>query len=151
MIDIDDKVYIRNLLQKLTANSIPIFGNMNAQQMIEHLILSIRLSMGAFGEKLFVEESKAAAIKRMIIYSDRKLPVGFKVPVLPEEPMPCEYPDLQLAINALGEVLDTFESYYQQHPGQVHVHPTMGALNHSEWKTMHGKHLAHHFAQFGLL
>lgn len=151
MIDIDNKKQIGELLQLLNDNSKPMFGNMNAQQMVEHLILSIRLSMGEFGDKLYLEESKAAAIKRMIIHTDRKLPIGFKVPALPETPVPCVYPDISISIQKLFDSISSFESYYQQNPNKTHVHPTMGPLNHMEWKIMHGKHLAHHFAQFGLV
>jgi hypothetical protein len=151
MINIDNKKQISDLLQLLNDKSKPTFGNMSAQQMVEHLILSIRLSMGELGDELYIEESKAAAIKRMIIHTDRKLPIGFKVPILPETPVPCIYPNISTSIQKLFDSISSFESYYQQNPSKTHVHPTMGSLNYMEWKIMHGKHLAHHFSQFGLI
>jgi hypothetical protein len=151
MINIQDKAFIQNCIEQLDANTRPVFGNMDAQQMLEHLYISIQLSMGSFSIQLMEDERRAAIAKRMIIETDRPLPMGFKTPALPDAPLSHLNKNLNEAKTLLINVLSEFDQYFAAHPHVAHTHPSLGLLNHAEWLIMHGKHFAHHFKQFGLL
>jgi hypothetical protein len=150
MIDILNSTAIATYLSKLSPQATPLFGHMNAHQMIEHLYISIHMSVGTYEVKLYEDEQRAAAIKRMVIGSTRELPQGFKTPALPDAPLAAIFDNLDVAKQKLFEAILIFEQYYSQNPQAQHMHPTMGLLNKVEWLTMHGKHFTHHFKQFGI-
>lgn len=151
MIDIRNRALILNCLEQLNTSTKPRFGQMDAQQMLEHLYISVQLSIGTYPMQLMEDERRAAIAKRMIIETNRPLPEGFKTPALPDAPLNYLYQNLDEAKKELMNALDTFDQYYQINPQQSHIHPSLGALNHNEWVIMHGKHFAHHFGQFGLM
>lgn len=138
-------------MEQITAQSKPLFGSMDAQQMIEHLYISIHLSIGTYPMQLMEDERRAAIAKRMIIETTRPLPEGFKTPALPDTPLNYIYQSLDEAKTALMDALILFNQYYESNPLQSHIHPSLGNLNHAEWIIMHGKHFAHHLKQFGVL
>lgn len=151
MVDISDRQQILTLLSSLKPNKQPIFGIMTPQHMIEHLAQVLRLSSGKGEQKLFVPEEKAEKIRAIFIHGSRDLPIGFKTPFLPiDELLPLQFSDLDDAIQNLLNETDNFYEYFRLNPEAISLHPTMGALNHSQWIIFHNKHFAHHFKQFEL-
>lgn len=152
VLDISNRTQIITLLLTLEPNRQPIFGIMTAQHMVEHLSLVLRLSSGRGEQKLFLPEEKADKIRAIFIHGSRALPIGFKTPFLPaDELLPLQYSDIPEAIHTLLTDLDNFDDFFRLYPGIKPIHPTMGALHHSEWIIFHNKHFTHHFTQFELL
>jgi len=152
LMNIQNKEMLVNQLNQLQPDTKPIFGLMTAQHMIEHLALVVTLSNGKTPVQLQISREKSEKIKSAIIYTEKELPVGFKVPLLPqEELLPLRHIDLQTAIKNLMKELSDFQKYFELNPDAKFEHPVMGELNFKEWVVFHNKHFTHHFKQFGLI
>ena len=135
-------------LNHLSAETMPVWGAMNAQQMVEHLSNSLDLSTGVFEVQLSIpEENVARSVE--YLYSDKPFPKGFKVDYAPEAP-PLRNEDLDDAIDELTLKWIAFVEYYMENPTAQHLHPVYGMLDEKGWLRVHAKHFTHHFLQFNL-
>ncbi len=138
-------------LSKLTISQKPLWGNMDAQQMVEHLALAVKVSNGKLQPPLLSDPAKVDKIKQISLLSARPLPKGFQNEALPSTPLPYQSSDLAEAIQILKNELIAFEALYQQNPDIGFQHNLFGRLNFTEWLYFHYKHFHHHFAQFNLI
>lgn len=138
-------------LQQLQADTIPQFGSMTPQQMVEHITVTIKGSNGKINIPLRFTEDEAAVWKKKMIYTDMDFPMGLKSPLVADGPPVYVHADLPAAVEALRAELTDFEAHHQQNPEIKHTHPRLGELNHKEWLIFHSKHFTHHFKQFGLI
>jgi oxepin-CoA hydrolase/3-oxo-5,6-dehydrosuberyl-CoA semialdehyde dehydrogenase len=137
-------------LGELESGTPPLWGGMTAQQMVEHLLWSVRCSTGAMVLPCATPESLLERVKRFL-HDDRPTSRGFMNPLLKEGLPPLEYPDLAGAVAALREEVGKFVKLRRESPDVVHVHPIFGPLNGEEWERSHFKHCYHHMQQFGLI
>ncbi len=139
------------IMHKLKIETIPLWGSMHSQQMIEHLTDAIMLSIGEFESTVFTEKEKVDKIKRMFIDSDLPFRKDFKSPIFRGEGIIFRNPSLAVAIKELESYIVKFEAYYNINPNKTHVHPVFGMLSKADWERFHSKHFTHHFKQFGLV
>ena len=139
---------VRKILSNLKIDTKPIFGKMNGQQMIDHLAFVMKFSNGNLATDTFVEEEKAA-LRKAFLNTDRELQVGFKAPMLSEDPYPVKFATIQESIDDLILQIDKFELHFKTTKSEKH--PFFGRLNYDFWKKFHVKHFTHHFKQFGLV
>ena len=143
----NDRTAIIERVNKLTPDSSPLWGKMNIEQMMSHLVQASELPFAAtlpdkstFASKMF--------IKPLILYV---LPMPKEVKVSPEmnqqengrKPLGLEK-DRQLlieTISRLGELSVGHECSY---------HPMFGKMNAKEWALIIHKHTDHHLRQFGV-
>jgi hypothetical protein len=152
MIDILDRSKLFEILSKLQVDDKPAFGKMSPQHMVEHLAFVVRFSNGKEPQQHHYPMEKEHKIKTFIIETDRDMPIEFKSPVLPVEGLPVlKHSTIIDAIDHLKLELADFDNYFQKHPTDRPVNPTMGELNYSEWVRFHNRHFTHHFKQFRLL
>lgn len=151
MIDINNKQNIFQILSRLDANAIPLFGKMTAQHMVEHICGGVIFSNGKLPQKLYYPPNKAAIMKNILIYTDAGFPKDFKAPMLGDDLPKLVFADLPTAIDRLSKQLDNFHEYFKQNENTKAIHPVMGELNYKEWIIFHNKHFTHHFIQFGLI
>jgi len=151
MVDINNRKDIIALLNNLKSESVPKFGKMTAQHMVEHLTFAIMFSNGKLPQKLYLPLDKAELIKEKFIYSDNELPIGFKAPMLGDDLPKLIFPDLNVAVRELLNEVDHFDNYFLENGEIEPINPTMGKLDKREWIIFHNKHFAHHFRQFNLL
>lgn len=144
-----DLSYILQTLEQLQPESRPLWGNFSAQQMMEHLCLGLKMSVGKISFPMEVPDEKSLRMKSFL-FNDQpfahNIPVGF---VRPNEPVSQE--ELALAIDEFIHEFLVFQEYFEINPNTRHAHPYFGSLNHEEWILLHRKHITHHFEQFGLL
>ncbi len=142
-----------DLLGNLQPDTKPLWGQMDAQRMVEHLSLGLRISNGVIDLTILNgDEARALKMKKISLLSDRPLPKGFQNPVMPAEPMPYETANLQEAINLLKENLHACKQYFAQAGADAtRIHNLFGPLTYQEWLLFHHKHFSHHFSQFGLI
>lgn len=138
-------------LSKLQVDAKPLWGGMTAQQMVEHLATTLKISNGKLqlAQRTTIEEGEA--IKAQIVHTDMEFPLGLKSPTIPDGPPVYVNADLATAVSALRLELADFSIYHRENPEATPTHPRLGALNHSEWLILHGKHFKHHFKQFDIL
>ncbi len=142
---------IDNWLVALHQDSKALWGNMDAQQMIEHLIIALNVSTGKRVIELVTPIDKVDKIKNIGLLSDRPLQRDFKNVALPLDPIPHMQVDIATAIEELKKELKLFKNHYTLHPNIKHMHNVFGELGYHEWLWMHYKHFIHHFTQFGVL
>lgn len=131
-------------LDKLHSNSKPIFGKMNAHQMICHCSDQIRLALGTFK----AEEYGKLKAKEVIALSKagKTVPAakglgqveggGTKPTVFENDRMVLKQHVLEFS-----KLDEDFE---------FGIHPYFGKMNKEKWTRLTLYHLNHHFEQFGL-
>ncbi len=142
---------IDNWLTSLQKDNKALWGNMDAQQMIEHLTIALEVSTGKRIVELVSPIDKVEKIKNIGLLSDRPLQRDFKNVALPLDPISHMHADIATAITVLKTELKLFKNYYTAQPTIKHMHNVFGELNYHEWLWMHYKHFIHHFTQFGVL
>ncbi|HEY4323037.1 MAG TPA: hypothetical protein VGN20_03600 [Mucilaginibacter sp.] len=146
-VDITDRKKLNSLLQKLNVHTKPLWGKMNAQHMVEHMVQQIEYSNGKKATTCDIPAEEAAREKEKWIYTDAEIPKNLILGPLPEN---FRYANLETAITQLMKELDDFEEYFKE-SGITSIHAGYGPMNYKEWLIWHGKHFTHHFRQFGLL
>lgn len=140
------------LLQKLNAESIPVWGKMNAQQMLEHLADFFNVST----EKIIydlVTPAEQLPRYRDFLYSDKQFRENTKAPqnVLGEEPLSVRQTNFDASKAYLQTAVEEFFNFFREHEFKKTVHPVFGPLSFEEWVLLHYKHVRHHLRQFALL
>lgn len=142
--------HIRDSLKILKDDTKPIFGKMTAQHMVEHLTLTLKLSVGKIKYPPFTPSERALKSKQILLFTELEMPMGMTPPNDTGELYPLKYPDLEKAKEALLQAWDEYITYYEKNDGATEVHPRFGNLNKEEWDRFHFKHFMHHFKQFGV-
>lgn len=137
-------------VELLKDESKPLFGKMNPQQMVEHLIKSVRMSNGKLDAELITPFRKIESLKKSL-FSNRALSKIPEIDLLPGAAPPYEVENMFFAKQILYEEVIEFYKYYEETSYATPMHPTFGRLNKNEWEIFHTKHFFHHFSQFGLL
>lgn len=149
MVDITRRQIIIEALSTIKEDSIPVFGKMTAQHMVEHLTFTIKFSNGKFPQKLYYRPDKAEMAKLVLIYSNKEFPIGFKSPILGDDLPKLISPDISTSISKLFSELDCFDKFFLEN--EKPINPTLGPLDKQEWIKFHNKHFTHHFKQFKLI
>ncbi|MDX5346619.1 MAG: DUF1569 domain-containing protein [Hymenobacteraceae bacterium] len=144
---------VPELLEHLNENTTPAWGSMNAQQMVEHLISSIRISNGKTDVAkvpLLTPEEQLPAY-REFLFSDRPFNRNTPNPLFDKGIPPLRAKDLDTAKARLVEELNDFFTHFEENPEKTIRHPFFGDLDFAGWQAFQRKHIAHHFSQFGLV
>jgi len=139
---------IEKSLERLNANSFKLFGRMSPQHMVEHLIITFKLSSGRVSIPEFEPNAKQLEYKKLLLETDMEFPKGVRAPGLPEEPMPLRFESLEIAKEKLLNSILEFHNHFTVNADETTFHPRFGKLNYAEWKVFHSKHLKHHLGQF---
>ena len=141
--------FLPEAIEKLAEDTVPNWGEMTAQHMVEHLGWAFELSTGRAEVTCDIPESQREAMKAWL-YNNRPGPRGFKNPKLPEAPGPLKYTSMLEAKSALMKALDDFirHSTNSEH---MKTRPLLGSLRTEEWERVHFKHGYHHLLQFRLV
>lgn len=135
------------ILKQLNPEQAPLFGTMSPQQMVEHLLFLVEVSLGKYPQVLIIPEERAGKAKQYLIYTDNEMSEGIKLPAVNGMPESLQFPDLDTAKQQLWEAV----SGYTTNTFPDTMHPVLGLLNQEEWIIFHNKHFTHHFKQFGLV
>ncbi len=141
---------IQHSLDLLKPNTNPAFGRMTPQHMVEHLIITSKLSVGKIQYPSFDPSQKALKSKELLLYTPLEMPMGLTAPNDSGQLLPLKHPSLEAAKDALSQAWREFKSYYEGNHDVKHVHPRFGMLDYNEWQRFHYKHVMHHFKQFGI-
>lgn len=145
-----DKESILSRLKNLSEDSQREFGFMTPQQMVEHLIITVKLSYGRIKIPEFEPNEKQLMQKQALIYSNISFPRGIRAPGLGDQLLDIRFSDLNNAKLELLKSIDDYGAYFNSTPEAKTVHPRFGKLTHQEWELFHQKHFEHHFGQFGI-
>lgn len=133
----------------LAPDAARLWGKMNVQQMVEHMVDYMRIANGKTQLPIAVDE---AMLPRMQAFLATEKPMRENTPnsLLPDEPPAVKHDTLASAIAELEqEVLDFFAAFRQE-PDLKLVHPFFGVLGYEQQVQLLYKHSTHHLRQFGV-
>jgi hypothetical protein len=153
MIDYKSFLYdeFPELVKKVNPSLTALWGKMDAQQMIEHLAHVLSISNGRFEVTANAEPERLAYRKMRFFEKDVPFPQSVRVDIIPEEPNPYEFLNIDEAKTFLMKQLQRFYDYHMEHEGLQPSHPVFGPLSYEEWIQFHSRHIKHHLRQFGIL
>ncbi|WP_405608297.1 hydroxymethylglutaryl-CoA reductase, degradative [Polaribacter sp. Asnod1-A03] len=141
---------ISTRLSTLDIDKKPLFGKMNAQQMIEHLSAVTKIANGNWDVDVFVSDEKTAR-RKPFLDTDNELETGFKSSFIADEPIPLKFSSKEEAIEDLIAQIKIFVKVFTKDKERKITHPFFGELDFEYWKKFQVKHFTHHFKQFGLV
>jgi uncharacterized protein (TIGR00369 family) len=140
-------------LAKLSTETIPDWGGMRPQDMVEHLATVVKLSYKApySAEKQPTEQQEQ--YKQYFLYQPNKYPQGIQSPFHKAGMPAWEYADLESAKQGLMAEVEKLYQFFASPDthSQYYYHTFFGKVNFDEIQRFHYKHIGHHLEQFGLL
>lgn len=137
-------------LAELTTEHSAVWGKMTPQHMVEHLIITFKMSIGKINIPFVTKEEDWPKTKAYLM-KDSPMRRNVPSPVGNDELLPLRFPDLESAKAKLLEERDFFLNFAKEQPDFVANHPYGGPMTAQEWLLFHRKHFKHHFIQFGLI
>ena len=137
----DEKIEatVSQLLQSASADTERKWGTMDAQQMVEHLSLSIKAALKGVNPDIEPTPHKG------FLYTEDEIQQGIKGLPAREH----HYASIDEAIPSLVEAVNRF--YAAPRDMVMSSHPRFGPMSWQDWNLMQRKHIYHHFKQFGLV
>lgn len=137
------------LLQQLNTGTRPLWGKMNAQQMIEHFTDVMMLASGKIKLPIVTPADKLSRLREFMM-SEKPFKENTKSPVLGEEPTPLRKHTKQASIGKLQEEIIYFFEAFEKNPGMKTTNPVFGELDFDGNIQLLYKHALHHLKQFGV-
>ena len=131
--------------RRLTENSKPRWGKMNAAQMLAHLNDSLRMAAGELATKSKRLPIRFFPLKQLIIYV---LPFPKGAPTAPELIARLDRAQWDEEIEAFPQTLDRVARVPET--ATWPVHPAFGLISRRGWGVLVYRHISHHFSQFGV-
>jgi len=141
---------VPKVLDVLTTDTKPSWGLMTPQHMVEHLIVTYKMSIGRIKIPLAVAPEDTEKNKGYLV-KDAPMRRNVSAPGGNNELQPLRFDNLDIAKGKLKEEILKFEEFRQQNPEFHAVHPFGGSMNMNEWLLFHRKHVKHHLIQFELI
>lgn len=142
-----DKDEIMQRLSRLQKESQPLWGKMDASQMICHLSDQLRIGLGRKEAKMVSNALRSSLIKWLVFYA-----VGFPKNSETLREMKQQNGEGTPPINFNDDkdnlilLIQEFANYKKD----FHPHPYFGKLSRREWGRVAFQHLDHHLKQFGV-
>ncbi|MEP6647929.1 MAG: hypothetical protein ABJC12_12645 [Saprospiraceae bacterium] len=138
-------------LQRLDPATLPKWGKMSVQQMIEHYAGdAVRNANGRLKIENIVTPPEHLEKMREFMMSEKPFKENTNNPLMGEEPLPPRYKTVQAAIGSLQQELIYFFDAYEKNPSMVIRNPFFGDLNFEQNVQLLYKHALHHLRQFGV-
>ncbi|MBS1919604.1 MAG: hypothetical protein JST17_05095 [Bacteroidetes bacterium] len=139
-----------SILQQMDPGSIPRWGKMNVQQMVEHIADMLRWANGKIKFDTIHTPPEKLRSYREFLMSDKPFKENTKNPFLAEQPGPVRHKTVQAAIGELHEEVIIFFEVFERDPQLVIRNPIFGDLNFEQSIQLLYKHSLHHLKQFGV-
>ena len=144
------EVEVREKLKQLSEDTQPIWGIMTPQHMVEHLIVTYKMSIGRIKLPVISSEEDIPRIKAYLM-KDSPMRRSVPAPTGKNELQPLRAAGLEEAKEKLLKETASFLDFMRAQPDYLVDHPYGGAMRADEWVYFHRKHIKHHFIQFGLI
>jgi hypothetical protein len=137
------------LAAQIAPDQKPLWGKMNAQQMLEHTAKFFQVSTN---KRQFPLVTPVEHLPKYLefLWSEKQFKENTKAPVLPEEPLALDFEKYQDSLNLLRQEVDDFFTFFKEDTLKTTQHPVFGLLNFEAWVQLHHKHVIHHLKQFGV-
>ena len=154
MEDISKKAYfLRNdyltALQSIDPGTLPKWGKMNLQQMIEHMSYSFRQANGKDIYTTIVTPEENVPKMQAFLMSDKAFRENTINPMLPDTPDAPKHTTIQEALLELKDEVEQFFKVFETAPDRKIINPLFGELTYEMWVQLLYKHAIHHLSQYG--
>ncbi len=139
-----------HLLRQLSADAKPVWGLMTPQHMVEHLIVTYKMSIGRIKIPVISAVEDQPRLKAYLM-KDRPMRRSVPSPTGDNKLQPLRSASLQEAVDKAIKETDSFLRFAEEQPDFMADHPYGGSMRADEWLFFHRKHIKHHFIQFNLL
>ncbi|QEC68616.1 hypothetical protein FRZ67_15350 [Panacibacter ginsenosidivorans] len=139
-----------SLFKKISPDTKPLWGVMNAQQMVEHFSETTRYANGKIKLPLFTDLDYLPKL-RVFMLSERPFRENTKNPMLGETPAATRNASLQEAVAELESEVNHFFAAFARNENLITQNPIFGELNFEQNVHLIHKHALHHLKQFGML
>lgn len=151
----DEKIdFLKNqfipLLQQVPSDTLPHWGQMTFQQMVEHFTDSVRLASGKLQLTEMYTPAEDIPKYQAFIMSDKPFRENTLNPLVPEVPAPVRNKTVERALEELQDELLFFFSVFEANHQQKTRNPIFGDLDYEQNVRLLYKHALHHLRQFGL-
>jgi hypothetical protein len=152
MENINQKAYfLRNeyltALQSIEPATLPKWGKMDLQQMIEHMSYSFRQANGRDVYDIITPEENIPKMQAFLI-TEKAFRENTPNPML-GEPEPHKNSTIQEAILELKGEMEHFFKVFETSPDRKITNPLFGELSYDMWIQLLHKHAIHHLNQYG--
>lgn len=135
------------ILKSINPTTLPKWGKLNFQQMVEHLSDSVRIAQNS-ADKIITPEDRLGKMKDFIL-SDIPFKENTKNVLMSDEPIPAKWNSIEEAFSELENELVKFKNLYAYKPDLTITNYIFGHLNYNEQIHLLHKHFIHHLRQFG--
>jgi hypothetical protein len=137
---------IAQRIDRLTPSTQPLWGRMNAGEMVTHCTHGMRMGLGEMETRPRQTIFRYWPLKHLFVYW---IPFPKKAPA-PREIVTRgkDVADWPFAVAQLHASLDQFST--RDRSGPWPVHPVFGRLDGRAWGALGWRHLDHHLRQFGV-
>ena len=144
--DKDGTADIQQRLQRLTADTAPLWGRMTAAQAVAHCAIGVEMALGDVRPpRMLIGHVLGPIFKRVVLGNDSPMrpnsPTAPELVVRDKRDFEVERGRLAKLVERLGGVGDGTTT---------HPHPFFGRLTPTQWSQLQYKHLDHHLRQFGM-
>lgn len=139
------------LLSQISSDTLPAWGKMTLQQMVEHFSDAVRIASGKTVHKEIVTPPGNVPKMQEFLMSDKPFKENTLNPLMPEVPVPVRNKSIDLALTELQEEIDYFFVVFEKNPHQLTRNPFFGDLNYQQNIQLLYKHALHHLRQFGVM
>lgn len=132
-------------MRRLRPDSPPAWGRLSCPAMLAHVNDSIRMALGEVspkGKRVFI---RFFPFKQLFIYV---VPMPKGLPTAPELLARTDAADWEREVGTFPELLQKFVS--RRDLTKWPPHPAFGGMSRRDWGALGYRHIAHHFAQFGV-
>lgn len=141
---------VPSLLESLDKKEQPVWGIMTPQHMLEHLIVTFKMSVGRINIPVVSKEEDFPRLKAYLM-KDSPMRRSVPAPTGKNELQPLRSASLEEAKEKLIKETNSFIDFMRANPDFIANHPFGGPMTAKEWLFFHKKHFKHHFIQFGLI
>ncbi len=140
-------------LAKLSPETAPTWGNMTAQEMIEHLEQTVNSSYSLPYQGGKEMKPQQIFARQNFLYGNNPYPQGLPSPFHKNGKPALRFADLDSAKKALQNALQKFVDFFAlpENEKNTYFHPMFGEVNYQDIAHSFYKHNLHHFRQFGLV
>lgn len=139
-----------SLLGSLSADTKPLWGMMTPQHMVEHLIVTYKMSIGRIRIPIISKEDDWPRLKAYLM-KDSPMRRSVPSPTGKNELQPLRSASLEEAIDKMIKETADFLTFVGAQPDFIANHPYGGPMRADEWLLFHRKHIKHHLIQFELI
>ncbi|MFY0593482.1 hypothetical protein [Roseivirga sp.] len=143
-------VEVPALLDNLSQEDAPNWGLMTPHHMLEHLIVTFKMSIGRINIPVVSKEEDFPRLKAYLM-KDSPMRRSVPSPTGKNELQPLRSANLEEAKAKLLKEIESFVGFMDSNPEFLANHPYGGPMTAQEWFLFHRKHFKHHFIQFGLM